>query len=102
MIVPTIRNADPAQMPHAARLDEIAHLLIRAYLRARVRATSRPVRRVAPIVAKAAHLAAGAPIATTETALALCSEAEPPCPRRERRGSPTHISPTRDTPEDEL
>jgi hypothetical protein len=95
-------TADPALMAHGARLAEVAHLLVRAYLRARVRATSPPVRHVGPIVAKRARSATGAPDASTETALALCSEAEPPCPRRERRGPPTHVSPTRDTPEDKL
>jgi hypothetical protein len=71
---------DPSMMADDARLAEVARLLARGWLRARVRATARPVRPVAPIVAKSAPPAPEAPVSPAETALALCSEAEPPCP----------------------
>jgi hypothetical protein len=95
-------GADPRTMAHGARLDEIARLLVRAWLRARVRATARPVRHVARSVARVAGMAASAPRPAPETALALCSEAEPPCPRRERRDPPTRVPPTGDASEENL
>jgi len=41
-----IGTRDPATMPYDARLAEVAQLLARAWIRARVRATSRPVAKV--------------------------------------------------------
>jgi len=102
MNAPHFIAADPALMPLDDRFAELAHLLARAYLRARARTTARRVRHVAPIVATVARTAAQSPVVVAESALALCSEGEPPCPQRERRGVPGRSSLNRDMTEDEL
>jgi hypothetical protein len=95
-------RVDPATRPHDMRLNEVAHLLVRAYLRACVRAKVRRGRRVAPIVAKVARTPPGAPVVAAESALALSPEVERACGHRERRGVPSRHSVNRDMPEEEL
>ncbi len=77
--------ADPATLPPQARLREIAELLARGYLRARVPPTARQV-------ANPASPGTAPSPAVGRNLLAEVTENEPSCGHRERAGSPTRGS----------
>ncbi len=95
LAAPAVPHTDPRAMAPDARLAELAQLLARGLVRARVANT-------APMVANVALGADPTPSAPGPKALALSPEAERACDRRERRDDPARGSPTTPPREDDL